>query len=292
MTETVLATHGLTKNFGALKASDEVSIDLGPGEIHAVIGPNGAGKSALIAQICGTLEPSSGRVELLGKDVTRQSARQRSLSGLGRTFQISALAMEHTVLQNALLGALGSTGNPWQIFRPALTNTKLRQTAEIALERVGLQDVMRTRTAELSHGQRRQLEVAVALTLNPRAFIMDEPMAGLGAEGSKHLTELLSELRREVLGQVRDETKLKQDMTEMRKKIRNHLLPQKLENGQKPIFHLKHKSRNIINIKFTSKKILIFIFISRVLILIDINNEEISLGRVDEINIIKITKNW
>ena len=197
MTEAVLATHGLTKNFGALKASDEVSIDLRPGEIHAVIGPNGAGKSTLIAQICGTLEPSSGRVELLGKDVTRQSARQRSLSGLGRTFQISALAMEHTVLQNALLGALGSTGNPWQIFRPALTNTKLRQTAEIALERVGLQDVMRTRTAELSHGQRRQLEVAVALTLNPRAFIMDEPMAGLGAEGSKHLTELLSELRRE-----------------------------------------------------------------------------------------------
>ena len=197
MTETVLATHGLTKNFGALKASDEVSIDLGPGEIHAVIGPNGAGKSTLIAQICGTLEPSSGRVELLGKDVTRQSARQRSLSGLGRTFQISALAMEHTVLQNALLGALGSTGNPWQIFRPALKDKLLRQTAEIALERVGLQDVMRTRTAELSHGQRRQLEVAVALTLNPRAFIMDEPMAGLGAEGSKHLTELLSELRRE-----------------------------------------------------------------------------------------------
>ncbi len=197
MTESILATHGLTRNFGALKASDNVSIDLQPGEIHAIIGPNGAGKSTLIAQICGTLTPSSGRVELLGKDVTGQSARQRSLAGLGRTFQISALAMEDTVLQNAVLGALGATGNPWQFFRPALKNQALTEVAENALERVGLEDVMHTRTAELSHGQRRQLEVAVALTLNPRAFIMDEPMAGLGSEGSKRLTGFLDELCQE-----------------------------------------------------------------------------------------------
>ena len=197
MTESVLATHGLSKSFGALKATDDVTIDLQAGEIHAVIGPNGAGKSTLIAQICGTLTPGSGRVELLGKDVTSQSARQRSLSGLGRTFQISALAMEDTVLQNAILGALGATGNPWHFFRPALKNIALREVAESALERVGLEDVMHTRTAELSHGQRRQLEVAVALTLNPRAFIMDEPMAGLGSEGSKRLTGFLDELRRE-----------------------------------------------------------------------------------------------
>lgn len=197
MTETILSTHSLTKTFGALKVSDNISIDLRPGEIHALIGPNGAGKSTLIAQICGTLTPAAGRVELMGKDVTRLSARERSLAGLGRTFQISALAMEDTVLQNTLLGALGATGNPWFSLRPALKNQALRDTAEEALCRVGLQDVMSTRAAELSHGQRRQLEVAVALTLNPKAFIMDEPMAGLGSEGSKQLTELLDELRGE-----------------------------------------------------------------------------------------------
>lgn len=197
MLEPILRTHGLTKSFGALKASDDVSIDLLPGEIHAVIGPNGAGKSTLIAQICGTIKPSAGRVEFLGKDLTSISARQRSLTGLGRTFQISALAMEDTVLQNTVLGALGATGNPWRFVRPALKHSELRSVAESALERVGLEDVMHTRTDELSHGQRRQLEVAVALTLNPRAFVMDEPMAGLGSEGSIRLTGFLDELRSE-----------------------------------------------------------------------------------------------
>jgi len=197
MTEPALATYGLTKTFGALVASDAVSVDLRPGEIHAIIGPNGAGKSTLIAQICGTLAPSAGRVELLGRDVTGTSARDRALAGLARTFQISALAMEDTVLQNALLGALGATGRPWRFLRPALKASALRQVAEDALERVGLQDVRHTRTAELSHGQRRQLEVAVALTLGPRAFVMDEPMAGLGADGSRRLTGFLDELRHE-----------------------------------------------------------------------------------------------
>jgi branched-chain amino acid transport system ATP-binding protein len=197
MTDPVLATHGLTKTFGSLVASEDVSIDLKPGEIHAVIGPNGAGKTTLIAQICGTLTPNSGRIELAGVDITGRPTRARALAGLGRTFQISALAMEDTVLENAVLGALGATGNPWRFFKPALKNIELREVAEQALHRVGLDDVMSTRTAELSHGQRRQLEVAVALTLQPRAFVMDEPMAGLGSEGSKVLTEFLSELRSE-----------------------------------------------------------------------------------------------
>ena len=197
MTDAVLSTHGLTRRFGSLIASDDVSIALTPGEIHAIIGPNGAGKSTLIAQICGTLKPDNGRVELLGKDVTSMSTRARSLAGLGRTFQISALAMEDTVLQNAMLGVLGATGNPWRFWRPALANIDLRHAAENALQRVGLEDVMHDRTAELSHGQRRQLEVAVALTLNPRAFIMDEPMAGLGSEGAKRLSGFLDTLREE-----------------------------------------------------------------------------------------------
>lgn len=195
MPDSVLVTHELTKSFDAVKACDRVSIDLMPGEVHAIIGPNGAGKSTLIAQICGSLKPTSGRVEFLGSDVTRLGTRQRSLAGLGRTFQISALVLEDTVLQNAVLGALGATGNPWKFFRPVLKDAELRKRAESSLSRVGLCDFLHTRAAELSHGQRRQLEVGIALTLNPRAFIMDEPMAGLGYEGSIQLTEILRQLK-------------------------------------------------------------------------------------------------
>ena len=197
MIEAVLETRGLSKAFGALQATDDVSITLLPGEIHAVIGPNGAGKSTLIAQISGALSPDRGTVLLDGTDITDQSTPARAQAGLARTFQISQLAMEDTVLQNALLGALGARGRPWRMLRPALADKDLRMRAEAALDRVGLTEVLRMRTAELSHGQRRQLEVAVALTLRPRAFVMDEPMAGLGTEGSARLTGLLDGLRAE-----------------------------------------------------------------------------------------------
>ncbi|MAQ81709.1 MAG: ABC transporter ATP-binding protein [Maritimibacter sp.] len=197
MNKPVLSTHGITRSFGALKASDDISIDLRPGEIHAIIGPNGAGKSTLIGQISGSLAPDAGTVRFLGHDVTRETVRARARRGLGRTFQISALAMEDTVLQNALLGALGASGRPWRFFGAALRTRDLRDRAEAALDRVGLADVASVRTAELSHGQRRLLEVAVALTLDPKAFVMDEPMAGLGPEGSKQLTGFLDTLRAE-----------------------------------------------------------------------------------------------
>lgn len=197
MTEPILATHGITKRFGALTACDDVSIDLRQGEIHAVIGPNGAGKSTLIQQICGSLKPDAGRVEFMGQDVTSESTAARARAGLARTFQISALAMEDTVLQNALLGALGATGKPWHFWKRALDDSDLRATATKALERVGLSNHAGIQTSDLSHGQRRQLEVAVALTLQPKAFVMDEPMAGLGAEGSKVMTGFLKTLRDE-----------------------------------------------------------------------------------------------
>jgi branched-chain amino acid transport system ATP-binding protein len=180
MTEPVLETRGISKAFGALQASKDISLDLRPGEIHALIGPNGAGKSTLIQQIAGFLKPDAGQVFLGGEDITALDPPKRARKGLARTFQISALAMEDTVLQNALLGAIGAAGRPFRFFRPALSLNDLRAVADEALEKVGLGEHRATRTAELSHGQRRQLEVAVALTLKPRAFIMDEPMAGLG----------------------------------------------------------------------------------------------------------------
>ncbi len=197
MTEPVLATFGLTKIFGAVCASSDVSLTLNQGEIHAIIGPNGAGKSTLISQICGGLKPDSGRVEFLGRDITTMPLRQRARLGLARTFQVSALAMDDTVLQNAILGNLGARGKPFDFFSSALKQKDLRKTAMLALERVGLADHIFTRTSELSHGQRRQLEVAVALTLRPKAFVMDEPMAGMGADGSRGMTTFLDGLRDE-----------------------------------------------------------------------------------------------
>ena len=197
MGDAVLAVNGISKSFGALKASNDVTLDLRPGEIHALIGPNGAGKSALIKQIAGGLKPDSGSIHFLGEDVTALNTVQRAKMGLARTFQISALAMEDTVLQNVMLGALGRAGRPYRFFRPILKDKALRDLAETALERVGLEEQVQMRTSDLSHGQRRQLEVAVALTMQPRAFIMDEPMAGLGTSGSLRLTRFLDELRHE-----------------------------------------------------------------------------------------------
>ncbi|NBB98174.1 MAG: ATP-binding cassette domain-containing protein [Alphaproteobacteria bacterium] len=195
MSDIILETRKISKSFGSLRASDGISIDLRAGEIHAVIGPNGAGKSTLIHQICGGLRPDAGQVLLQGQDVTGLTTAARARRGLGRTFQISALAMEDSVLENTMLGALGASGRPWRFLAPVMGQRTLRENAEAALERVGLTDSMHTRTAALSHGQRRQLEVAVALTLDPQTFVMDEPMAGLGAEGSKNLTGFLDGLR-------------------------------------------------------------------------------------------------
>ncbi len=197
MSDPVLQTFGLSKSFAALVATDDVSIDLRPSEIHAIIGPNGAGKSTLIKQITGELRSDSGHVELLGQGVDRLSVPERARLGLGRTFQISQLAMEDTVIENAMLGAIGASGRVWRLWQPVLSADEIRERALEALTRVGLGDHVHTTCAALSHGQRRQLEVAVALTLAPKAFIMDEPMAGLGLEGSKQLVTLLDGLRTE-----------------------------------------------------------------------------------------------
>jgi branched-chain amino acid transport system ATP-binding protein len=191
----VLDVRDIHKSFGALKASDGISLDLRAGEIHALIGPNGAGKSTLIKQVAGGLKPDKGSVHFRGRDVSAQSVAQRARAGLGRTFQISALAMDYTVMENAVLGAIGQSGSAFRFFRPAMKDRALLGRAKDALDRVSLADHASTLTSELSHGQRRQLEVAVALTLSPKAFLMDEPMAGMGAEGSIVLTEFLQDLK-------------------------------------------------------------------------------------------------
>lgn len=197
MNNPILRIANLSKSFGALKASDDINLDLQANEIHAIIGPNGAGKSTLIGQICGSVKPDAGEVWLEGEDITHLTPPARASLGLGRTFQISELAMEDTVLQNVLLGAVGAQEKGFSLFSNALRDDSLMHVAQVALTRVGLVSMASKRASELSHGQRRQLEVAIALTLSPRVFVMDEPMAGLGAEGSALMTRFVSDLRSE-----------------------------------------------------------------------------------------------
>ncbi|MGR3485226.1 MAG: ABC transporter ATP-binding protein [Paracoccaceae bacterium] len=190
----VLRAVGLSKSFGALRVSRDVSLTLRSGEIHALIGPNGAGKSTLIAQLAGGLRPDAGRVELLGRDVTGLGTAARARLGLARTFQISALALGATTLENAMLGALASRGRALRLG-PRRREGDAREAARAALADVGLADDAHVPAGELSHGGRRRLEVAIALTLRPVAMILDEPMAGMGAEGARDLTRLLDRLR-------------------------------------------------------------------------------------------------
>ncbi|WP_027961241.1 ABC transporter ATP-binding protein [Halomonas halodenitrificans] len=198
MSEAVLVLEGLHKRFGALTATDDVSLTLQPGEIHALIGPNGAGKSTLIAQIAGTLRPDAGRILLGGEAITDLSVAARARRGLGRSFQVSSLAEPLTVIRNVMIGVQAVGGHSFKFWTPVQRDRRLLEPAMAALARMGLEHRAWTPVAQLSHGERRTLEVACALALEPRALLLDEPMAGLGPEGSARLTELLESLKREV----------------------------------------------------------------------------------------------
>ncbi|WEX07489.1 ABC transporter ATP-binding protein [Chelativorans sp. AA-79] len=197
MAESVLDIRDLRKNFGALKATDGVSLTLLPGEIHALIGPNGAGKSTLIHQISGSLKPDGGTIRFLGQDMAGLDMAARARLGLARSFQTSSLAQEFSALRNVMLAVQARAGSSLRFFRPVMRDRRLTEPAMAMLERVGLAHRAHVPAAELSHGERRQLEIAIALALGPRAFLLDEPMAGMGPEGSKSLTHFLDGLRQE-----------------------------------------------------------------------------------------------
>lgn len=197
MAEPILEIRDLRKTFGALKATDGVSLDLRPGEIHALIGPNGAGKSTLIHQISGSIRPDSGLVRFLGQDMAGLDMAARARLGLGRSFQISSLAPEFSALRNVMLAVQARQGSSFRFFRPVMSDRSLTGPSMAMLERVGLAPRAHLPAAELSHGERRQLEIAIALALGSKAFLFDEPMAGMGPEGSKALTGFLDGLRHE-----------------------------------------------------------------------------------------------
>ena len=197
MAEIVLSVRNLRKSFGALKATDNVSLDLCAGEIHAVIGPNGAGKTTLIHQVAGTVKHDGGTIEFLGRNIGALDVAGRAQLGLGRSFQISSLAPEFSALRNVMLAVQSQQGSSLRTFRHVMHDPSLTEPALKMLERVGLAGRAHVTAGELSHGERRRLEIAIALALRPRAFLFDEPMAGMGPEGSKSLTGLLNELRHE-----------------------------------------------------------------------------------------------
>ncbi len=193
----VVAARGLVKRFGALVATDHVSLDLRPAEIHALIGPNGAGKTTLLAQIAGELAPDAGQVLLGGDDVTALGAAGRARRGLARSFQVSELVPGRDVLDNLLLAVVGRAGRLRPGWRPLRRRREAVAEAMAALERVGIADLARLPVDALAHGQRRLVEIAIALALRPRALLMDEPMAGLGPDGARRLAALLDGLRAE-----------------------------------------------------------------------------------------------
>lgn len=196
MAEPILDITDLHKSFGALKATDGVSLTLLPGEIHALIGPNGAGKSTLIHQISGSLRHDGGAIRFMGNDISGLDMASRARAGLGRSFQVSSLAPEYSALANVMLAVQARQGSSFRFFRPVASDQSLIDPGMEVLARVGLDARAHVASAELSHGERRQLEIAIAIALGSKAFLFDEPMAGMGPEGSKSLTKFLDGLRR------------------------------------------------------------------------------------------------
>ena len=193
-----LTLTGLTKSFGALRATDNVTLSVEANDCHAVIGPNGAGKSTLIGQITGEITPDAGRIAFFDADITGWSVPRRALAGLGRSFQITQLCADFSVLDNVALAVQARQGHSYRFLRSASADPSLRNPAMEVLARVGLEARAQTRVDALSHGERRQLELAAALAMQPRMLVLDEPMAGMGPQESERMIEILQALRGKV----------------------------------------------------------------------------------------------
>jgi branched-chain amino acid transport system ATP-binding protein len=195
MAEPMLDVRGLKKSFGGVVATDDLDLVIGAGELHAVIGPNGAGKTTLIAQLSGALRPDAGTIRFNGRDITALPAFARARFGLQRTFQITSVFHEFTALDNVALAVQAHDGHSFRFFADARREARLRAPARAALEHVGLGHRADALARHLSHGEHRQLELAMALATEPRMLLLDEPMAGMGGEESARMVELLHSLK-------------------------------------------------------------------------------------------------
>jgi len=194
----LLRVEKLVRRFGGVIATDHVSLDVARGELHAIIGPNGAGKTTLISQLTGQLPPHSGTIHFAGADITRLPAFRRSALGLARSFQITSLLPDFTASDNVALAAQAHDGHSFYFWGNARKESALRNAALAALKRVGLEHRADVVVSRLSHGEQREIELAVALATKPQLLLLDEPMAGLGTTESARMVKLLQELRREV----------------------------------------------------------------------------------------------
>jgi len=195
MNKTLLEVRGLRKIFGALLASDDVDLEVHEGETHAIIGPNGAGKTTLISQLAGSLLPDRGRVRFAGEDITALSAPARARRGFARSFQITSIYPDFTALENVMLAVQAHSGSSFRFWRPAREEASLRSPASAILEEVGLSGRGDVLAANLAHGEQRALEIATALATRPRLLLLDEPVAGMGAEETQRMIALLSSLK-------------------------------------------------------------------------------------------------
>ena len=195
MAEWALETDNLTKRFGALVATDALTLRVAAGSVHALIGPNGAGKTTAIGQLAGEITPDAGGIRLHGTDITRLSVPNRVRLGLARSYQITSLFPDFTAAENVAIAAQARQGHSFRFWAPARRDEGLRAAALRQLDRVGLADQADTPVHALAHGAQRQLEIAVVLAAEPSVLLLDEPMAGMGQEETAHLVEILRQLK-------------------------------------------------------------------------------------------------
>jgi branched-chain amino acid transport system ATP-binding protein len=195
LSEVLLQIDHLRKAFGALVATDDVTLDIRKGETHALIGPNGAGKTTLVGQLTGELAPDAGRITFDGRDITRLSTAQRARLGLARSFQITSIFDSFTAEGNVALAVQATEPHSFRFWRPAERIAPLRQPAQRLLADVGLRPFGHRVARAMSHGQHRQLEMAMALATRPSMLVLDEPMAGLGIEESQAMSRLLASVK-------------------------------------------------------------------------------------------------
>lgn len=193
--EVLLSVRGLRKRFGGLVATDGVDLDIRKGEIHALIGPNGAGKTTLITQLFGELSHDEGAILLEGEEIGMLPTAKRVRRGLARTFQINQLLPDLTMLDNVALAVQAHEGHSFRFWRPARQDEPLRARARQYLAQAGIAHRAETKVADLSHGEQKQLEFAIALACEPRLLLLDEPMAGLGHAESEQMVTMLSALK-------------------------------------------------------------------------------------------------
>ena len=198
MPEPLLQIEGLTKRFGGVVASDNIVLDVHRGELHAIIGPNGAGKTTLIGQLTGELAPNAGRIRFDDADISTLPVHRRSALGLARSFQITSLFLDFTALDNVALAVQAHAGHSFRFWRDARGEPELREPASAALARVGLAGRSDVIVSNLSHGEHRQVEIAMALATRPSMLLLDEPMAGMGPEESARMVKTLRELKSEL----------------------------------------------------------------------------------------------